>query len=407
MHGKTLRRSALDADPVAFPLSPARRDDARAFYAERRARSPLGRVRLPSGHDAVLVVKYADVAAALADARLSHELAAPGSPRFVAGPSILDSSNGMLNKDGPEHLRFRRLLAAAFTPRAVERRLPLIQDIATELIDDLERAGAPADLVDGFCFALPVRVICRLLGVPERDAARFRAWSQAFIGMKSFDDARLALILEFVEYAKALIARRREEPGEDLIDDLIAARDGQDRLSEDELVRSVIGLVAVGNESTSNALSRCVPTLLRDGRMLWRRLLDRPDLVPAAVDELLRCAQAGNGLLRTAVEDVDLPSGTIRKGDAVVLALESAAFDEEAYPEPESVIFDRDAPRLIVFGDGAHYCLGVSLAKAELAIGISTLLDRLPGLHLAADPRTLRYTDGEMISSLIELPVGW
>jgi len=203
-------------------------------------------------------------------------------------------------------------------------------------------------------------------------------------------------------------AERRAEPGHDLIDDLVAARDDQDTLSEDELLIMVIGLIAAGNETTSNALGRSVRTLLSHGRSLWQELLQRPDRVPEAADELLRYSMVGNGLLRQAVEDVDLPSGTVRKGDAVVLSLESAGFDESVYPDPHAVLFDREPPTQVIFGGGPHYCLGAHLAKAELRTGLGLLLERLPTLRLdVADPAMLRYTEGDVLSSLVSLPVAW
>jgi cytochrome P450 len=250
-------------ESVAFPLPPEQRGTIQEFYAERRAQCPMGRVRLPSGHDAVLLVLPEDVAAGLADTRLSHDLTAPGSPRTVPGSSFLDTPDGLLNKDGPGHLRIRRIVASAFTPRRIERWVPQIRAIAAELIDALDERGGPADLVSGFCFTLPVRVICRLLGVPERDLRRFQTWSNAFLlGARMSEAERLGLVLEFAEYARDLIAARRAAPGEDLIDELIAARDGRDALSEEELVIMVIGLIAAGNETTSNALGRSVVTLL-------------------------------------------------------------------------------------------------------------------------------------------------
>ena len=153
-----------------------------AEYAERRATCPLGQVRLPSGDPAVLLVTYKDVAAAMADPRMSHDLTGPDAPRMTVEPSFFQDPDVVLNKDGGDHLRMRRIVAAAFTPRRIERWKPVIEQVAAELLDDLEKAGPPTDLVAGYCFPLPVRIICRLLGVPERDARRFRVWSNAFSG---------------------------------------------------------------------------------------------------------------------------------------------------------------------------------------------------------------------------------
>jgi cytochrome P450 len=380
-----------------------------AEYAERRAKCPFGQVRLPSGDPAILLLTYRDVAAAVTDPRLSHDLTGPGAPRMTVEPSFFQDPDILINKDGEDHLRIRRIVAAAFTPRRVERWKPVIQQVADELIDALEQAGPPAELVAGYCFALPVRIICRLLGVPEQDAQRFRVWSNAFAsGARMAPEERMAQVGAFLGYAAELIAAKRAEPGEDLIDELIAARDGADRLTEPELVNLVTGLIAAGNETTSTALSRFLVELLEDDRRLWRRLLDEPGLLPAAVDELLRFTGLSNSaLLRLAVEDVDLPSGTVKAGQAIAIANNGAMRDPEAYPDPDTIRFDRKPPVPLIFGGGPHYCLGAHLAKAELAIGLGTLLRRLPSLRMTVTRDELVFSGGEIVDSMIALPVAW
>jgi cytochrome P450 len=380
-----------------------------AEYAERRAKCPLGQVRLPSGDPAILLLTYRDVAAAMADTRLSHDLTGPGAPRMTLEPSFLQDPDVLLNKDGEDHLRIRRIVAAAFTPRRVERWKPVIEQVAEELLDALETAGPPADLVAGYCFALPVRIICRLLGVPERDALRFRHWSNAFAsGAQMTPEEQAAQIGAFLGYVAELIAAKRAEPGEDLIDDLIAARDGADRLTEHELLNLVTGLIAVGNETTSTALSRFLAELLNDDRRLWKQLLDDPEVLPAAVDELLRFTGLSNSaLLRLAVEDVELPSGTVKAGQAIAIPSNGALRDPEAYPDPDSILFDREAPVSLIFGGGPHYCLGAHLAKAELVIGLGALLRRLPTLRMTVGRDELQFSGGEIVDSMITLPAAW
>jgi cytochrome P450 len=404
---QTATFAAEDLPSFPFPVDP--RVGLPPQYAQRRASCPFGKVRLPGGDEAVLLVTYRDVAAALADTRLSHDLTAPGSPRLTDGPSVFDDPDNLINKEGEDHLRIRRIVASAFTPRRVERWKPTIRAVAEELLDSMQRDRSRADLVAQYCFPLPVRIISALLGVPDGDRDRFRDWSNAFVSASRMDAAQQArLVGEFAEYAARLLAERRAHPGEGLIDELIAARDGADRLTEKELVYLVIGLIAAGNETTSNALGRCVLTMLRDGGALWRQLVGDPRLLPAAVDELLRHSPLGSGaLLRRATQDVELPSGTLRAGEAVLLAPAAASRDELAYPDPDTVRFDRDAPQQIVFGAGPHYCLGAHLAKAELRIGLAVLAERLPELCLDADPLSLRYTEGEILSSLVSLPVAW
>jgi cytochrome P450 len=397
---------ALDLPDFPFP-SPSLTPPAE--YAERRGACPFGQVRLPSGDPAILLVTYRDVAAAMAEPRLSHDLTGPDAARMTAEPSFLQDPDVVLNKDGEDHLRLRRIIAAAFTPRRAERWKPVIERIANELIDDLEEVGPPADLVAGYCFALPVRIICRMLGVPERDALRFRVWSNAFAaGARMTPEDVAAAVGAFLGYMSELIAAKRAEPGEDLIDDLIAARDGADRLTEQELLTLATGLIAAGNETTATALSRAVVELLGEDRRLWKQLLDDPSQVPAAVDELLRYTGLSNStLLRIAVDDVELPSGTVRTGQVVAIPSNGALRDPEAYPDPDTIRFDRDAPPTLIFGGGPHYCLGAHLAKAELTVGLSVLLRRLPTLRMTVDREELEFSGGEIVDSMIALPVAW
>ena len=403
--------TASAAEPRDLPSLPFPHDHVSPspVYAERRATCPLGHVRLPSGDEAVLLVTHRDIAAALADSRLTHDLTAPGSPRLTKGPSLFDDPRGLNNMEGEKHLRIRRIVASAFTPRATDRRRPAIEQAAARILDAVEEAGPPADIVGAYCFPLPVRVICQLLGVPEQDAPQFRHWSNAFLSAAEMTvEERAGQLMQFAEYTAGLLARRRAEPGTDLIDDLIAARDGADKLSEEELVYLTAGLIAAGNETTSNALGRAILALLGDGREAWERLVAEPELIPAAVDELLRYNILGAGVaLRVASEDVPLPSGLIRAGQAVALAGASGQHDEEAYPEPDRLRFDREAAVALTFGGGPHYCLGAHLAKAELQIGLRQLIERFPKLRLTVDRADLRFTDGEVLSSLVELPVAW
>ena len=396
------------SDLPAFPF-PSHSLTPPAEYAERRAKCPFGEVRLPSGDPAILLLTYRDVAAAMADPRLSHDLTAPGSPRMTAEASFLQDPDVLLNKDGEDHLRIRRIVASAFTPRRVELWKPVIEQVAEELLDALEAAGPPADLVADYCFALPVRIICRLLGVPERDASRFRVWSNAFSsGARMAPEESMAQIGAFLAYVSELISARRAEPGEDLIDDLIAARDGADRLTEHELLDLVTGLIAVGNETTSTALSRFLAELLDGDRALWTQLIEDPEVLPAAVDELLRFTGLSNSaLLRLAVEDVELPSGTVKAGQAIIIASNGALRDPEAYPDPDTIRFDRDAPVSLIFGGGPHYCLGAHLAKAELVIGLGALIKRLPTLRMAVTREELMFSGGEIVDSMLTLPAAW
>ncbi|NUS45510.1 MAG: cytochrome P450 [Mycobacteriaceae bacterium] len=389
--------------PVADPRHPA------AEYAERRARCPFGMVRLQSGHDARLLASYRDAVAAASDPRLSQDLTAPGSARPVAGPSFYDDPTSLLNMEGEPHRRIRRIVAPAFTPKAIAKWQPIVDRVATELLDEMAQLPRPVDLMAAYFFPLPVRVICTVLGVPDKDAERFRAWSNAFMSAAEMSiERQFALIGEFFAYATELVAAKREDPGADLIDELIAARDGDDRLTESELLSLIVGLIAAGNETTSNSLGRYVVTLLGEDRTVWDRLVADPELIPAAVDELLRLTPVGMSiLLKVATEDVALPSGVVAAGEAVLVPTAPAMRDESVFPNADQVVLDREKRPNLAFGGGAHLCLGINLALVELRTALRMLTSRFPGLRIAVPVETLPYSNGDILNSLLSLPVDW
>ena len=175
-----------------FPFKPGWLSAPPEDYAARRAGCPAGRVRLRSGHEAVLLVTFADALAALGDTRLTHDLVPPGSPRLAHGRSFRDDPDVILNKDGAEHRRIRRLLAPALSPSSAERWRPEIRSITSRLIDQIEQTGPRADLVSQFCARLPVLVMGRFLGVPERDTEQFQRWSDAFALSEEISDEQRA-----------------------------------------------------------------------------------------------------------------------------------------------------------------------------------------------------------------------
>lgn len=392
-----------------FPFQVGPLSSPPSEYSERRGSCPFGQVRLRSGHEAVLLVRFADAVAALGDIRLTHDLTAPGSPRLAHGRSFRDDPEVILNMEGEQHRRLRRIMAPALSPRSAERWRPAIRSVVAELIDRMEQNGTEADIVEDFCSPMPVRVIGKLLGVPDEDTGRFQRWSDAFaLAEEISDQEREERLGEFAQYIAELVAARRAEPGTGLIDEMIAARDGADRLSESELTFLVMSLIVGGTHTTSNALARGLLTLLRDDRVLWRQVVDQPDIIPAAVEELLRFDALGDLLmLREATEDIELPSVTVRKGSAVVVSVLSALRDEAEYPDPETVRFDRGDSWPLIFGAGPHFCPGAHLARAELQIALGLLAERLPELRPAAHLDTLRFTEGEELSSLVSLPVAW
>ena len=265
--------------------------DRRAALAVLAAAGPAVRIPLPGGNTGWLVTGYPDVRAVLTDPRVVKQLG------LFAGPYTADLPPGvaaglfrhMLNANPPDHGRLRRLVAAAFTRRRAEAMAPRIQQLTDAFLDAVPAIG-PVDLVEALAAPLPVRVIGDLLGVPETDFPRFRAWTRPLVtGVLAGRDAYVEAAVGMLDLLRELVARRRTEPGDDLLSALVAARDGvdDDRLDEDELTSAGFLLLAAGHETTVNLIANGAHALLTHPDQLTL-LRARPDLLPAAVEEVLR-----------------------------------------------------------------------------------------------------------------------
>jgi cytochrome P450 len=331
----------------------------------------------------------------------SWQSAMPEAFRFI--------EEHMLNRDGEDHRRLRRLVTKAFTPRMVERLRPRIQEIADGLIDAVDARGE-MELVEEFAFPLPITVIAELLGIPARDRDRFREWSNAIVTPALGPEALAAFGLrmsDFVAYLHELFERRRAEPGEDLVSALLQVRDGGDALSEQELFSMVGLLIVAGHETTVSLIGNGVRALLEHPDQ--RALLERdPSLVGGAIEELVRYdGPVERALNRWAAEDVELGGHTIRRGDGVIVILGSADRDPERFPDPDTLDLTREDVKHVGFGRGSHYCLGAPLARLEAEVALTTLLRRLPGLRLAVPPEELTWRPVPLFRSLAALPVAW
>ncbi|GAA1636087.1 cytochrome P450 family protein [Actinoplanes couchii] len=361
-----------------------------------RDAAPACPVELPDGSPVWLVTRYADVRALLADPRLSVDKSSgDGSWRGFSLPPALDAN--LLNMDPPNHTRIRRLVSQAFTPRRVENLRPLIQRTADELLDALP--AGEADLIRGYAGPLPVTVICDLLGVPETDRDDFRAWTDVML-VPPRDDPRAGAraVVAIHAYLVGLLARKRAEPADDLLSALIAAREQDDRLSEDELTSLAFLLLLAGFENTVHAIGTGVRTLLT------RPGIDRSDMTKT-IEELLRYEPPATVLLRRfATEDVDVDGVVVPKAATVLLVVGAANRDPAAFPDPDRVVPGRPGGHL-TFGHGIHYCVAAPLARIELEIAIGTLLRRFPDLRLAVPERELSWRPSFRARGLNTLPV--
>ena len=394
---------------------PEFRADPACVFAQMREHDP---VLLQPGLDPEtpiwFITKHDDVAAVLLDderfvrdprlALTKEELAADDRPPIL---EMID--NNMINRDGDDHRRLRRLVTKAFTPRMVEQLRPRIQTIADELIDGVE-PRREMDMSAEYAFPLPITVIAELLGVPNVDQDRFKEWSDAIIspvldqeGVERFNE----LMGQFVGYLGAFFAARRAEPADDLVSALLAAHDQQDALTEQEVFGTVVLLIVAGHETTVGLIGNAVVNLLEHSDQLGL-LREDAALIPGAIEEILRFeGPVERSLNRWAATDVELGGKTIRKGELVIPILGAADRDPDRFPNPDLFDVRREDVRHLAFGRGSHYCLGAPLARLETQIALETLFRRLPGLRLAVPRAQLEWRATPGFRRVVALPVAW
>lgn len=394
--------STYPGEPVGYPFHEGPGLELSDRYREAHQDEGLWRVRLPYGDPAWLVAGYEDAKSVLGDLRFSRAACVVNDEPRESQRQVNRGLNAM---DPPDHTRLRMLLASAFTVQRVERLRPQIRDLAERLLDGMVAAGQPADLVESFALPLPIAVICRLLGVPEADRARFRQWSDDAVSSSIPAAEAETSGQEFHAYMAALVADRRARPGDDLMTALIEARDHGDRLSEAELIEQCVGILIAGHETTATQIPNFVRTLLQHPEELLR-LRENPALIPAAVEELLRFVPLRAGALaaRWATEDIPVGGTLVRGGDPVVVSVGAANRDARRFTAPGTLDLDRESNQHVAFGHGVHYCPGAALARLELQEALRALLLRLPGLHLAGD---VVWKHRMSIRGLISMPVGW
>ena len=383
------------ADILFNPMDPEFVADPYPMYHRLRAEDPVH--HSPLGF--WVLTRYPDVMAMLRDPRLIKEpIAAFVAARFgMAVPPGLGLS--MLDRDPPDHTRLRGLVSKAFTPRALERLRPEIQQIVDGLLDEVEARGS-MDLVEEFAYPLPVRVICEMLGVPVKDHERFKAWGldiargldaimlppDSEVGQRSVSGRRA-----LADYFRGLIAERRAAPRDDMLSALIAAEEAGDKLNEEELLATCILLLVAGHETTVNLIGNGTLALLRHPDQL-QKLRENPGLIVTAVEELLRFDGPVQRTARIPSQDITIGGRTIGKGEMVMPFLGAADRDPTQFPDPDRLDITRADNRHIAFGMGIHFCLGAPLARLEGQIAINTLLARLPKLALATDRPQFRQS---------------
>ncbi len=375
-------------------------------FALLRREAPVFWHPEPDGPGFWAVTRHADVVAVSRDpATFSSELGAT----FIdtqTDEALAQLRLTILNMDPPRHNRYRRLVSRGFTPRMINRLVATIERRAARIVDEVVDRGE-CEFVEDVAAKLPLEMICEMIGLPEADWPRMFELSNTLVG---FDDPDLratpeegeAAAAEIYAYCDAVAADRRANPRDDLMTALVQAEVDGERLTDLELNLFFVTLVVAGNETTRNLISHGMLALIEHPDQL-RRLREDPGLWPTAVEEMLRWGTSIHNFRRTATRDTELRGQRIAAGDKVVMYYMSANRDEEVFEDPFRFDVGRTPNDHVAFGGGGvHYCLGASLARAEIRAIMRQLVERLDDVQLAGEVRRLR---SDFVNGIKSMPV--
>ncbi len=338
-----------------------------------------------------IISRFADAATILSHPAFSARLIAP---RAGLDNSVDPVPNMLMRQlilsDPPDHTRLRGVFARSFT----SGRLAMLRAQAVETTTTLLDAADKTEIIDfigAFAVNLPITIIGTLIGIPAADFQRLHQWSADFssllggraLSAGEYLDCR-GTVLTFIDYCKALVRLKQERPGEDLLSDLIRIEAQEDRLSLDELISNLILLIVAGHGTVTHLIGNGLIALQRHPEQ-WAVLRSDPDIAPAAATELLRYDGPVQTAVRDAAEDVAFGDAVIRKGQRVVVILNSANRDEERFADPDRLDFRRTGSRMLGFGHGIHTCLGAALARMEAQIAFAEIARRFPSLRVETD----------------------
>ncbi len=376
---------------------------------ELRSTRPVSPMLFPDGHEGWLITGYDAVRQALADVRFSSRqdlgvlhvpFPTPGMPEMTE-PAPQEPGL-FISMDPPDHTRLRRKLTGAFTVKRMKALEEHIVEITERQLDELAKLTPPVDLVREFALPVPSLVICELLGVPYADRDTFQTNSSRFMERDISLEDKIAVYVALSTYLNELVTGKRAEPGDDLLSDL--ARD--EDLGVEELTGMAFLLLIAGHETTANMLALGTFALLEHPDQL-AELRSAPELIPDAVEELLRYLAVGDIFFRYAAEDIEFHGETIREGAMVVLSLLAGNHDPERYEDAGTLDVHRNARGHLAFGHGVHQCLGQQLARVEMRAGFEGLLRRFPGLRLAVPAGEVKLRTNMNIYGVHALPVTW
>jgi cytochrome P450 len=376
------------------------------IYLELQTKGPI-RIQLAFGEPCWVATRYEDAKTVYGDRRFGKALGVgKNTPRMYE--TKIDDPTLMANQDPPGHTRLRRLTSGAFAPAQMREMRTWVEGLVDRLLDDLA-ADDDHDFVADVAWPLPMRVIGKILGMPDAEVPKFRQFVDDMLSIGSPMETRLAALEGMRAAIRGLIEERRAQSTDDLLSLMVHARDEDDRLSEEELVSLGQSLVLAGFETTAAQLGSTVYTLMTH-RDLWQELLDDREVMPAALEELWRWIPSfrhGMPMIRWASEDVELSGGVVIPGGQAVLAEHQVANrDESVFAHASELDFHRKDPEPhLALGWGAHRCLGAQLAHMEVEVTLEKLLDRFPTMELAVAAADVKWSPSTFLRSPAELPL--
>lgn len=369
--------------------------------------------------DLWVVSRHADICGVLKDPRRFSS-----ADTFSGGASFTPEALALLatgqpqtrtpiNSDPPEHGRLRRIVSSALTAKKVEAMRPLIRAIAAQIIDGFAQDGR-AEIIAAFTSPYPIRVILRIIGIPEEDMASIKQWSDDWFALlfakvpPEEQPQRVQSYLNFQHYCERLIDERRKNPQDDALSEMLrAGAEDANPLTLAELISLIGGaFIAAGHETTSRMLGNVLKLLLQAPER-WQAVRSDPSLIPRYLEEALRFDGTVPGMIRTATEEVEVGGVTLPAGTRLYLLYASGSQDAARFEAPDTFNPAREnLPDHLAFGRGTHYCLGAQLARVQAQIALELLSQRLPGLRLSSD-RPTPYTSHLTIRGPAELWVEW
>jgi cytochrome P450 len=385
------------SQPLFNPFDPAFRADPYPFYDALRAAEPVH----VSPFGFVVLSRYDDIARTLRSNEFSRDIEANADePESEVAKHKRERraqrAKSILNLDPPDHTRLRRLVSKAFTPTAIERLRPRVQQLVDDVLDRAAERGE-IELVDELAFPVPFQVISDLLAMPTDRADDLRSWSQvltfALEPIATDDDLDRVdeVFAEFIPYLAEIIEHRRRHLGDDVLSALLLAEEEGDRLTDQELMAFVVLLYVAGHETTVNLIGNGTLALLRHRDQLarWRDdpAMGRGGAGASPVDELLRFDGPVQLTVRAAIQQVRYDDVVVEPGTVVMTVLGAANHDASVFADPHALQLDRaNANKHLAFSAGIHYCLGASLAKLEAEVAIGSLIRRFPNIEVTGGP---------------------